>query len=307
MGKRALVVDDSKSSRMFLAKLLAEQAVEVDAAETAEAAIDYLARSKPDVIFMDHLMPGMDGFQAMQAIKNNPLTAQIPILMYTSQEGELYLGQARALGAAGVVSKGAGCADVQAVLRDLWPSSMSESDIVVMQPAEPAAPGASAASAAPIVPVAELHHLREEFAQLRQEFTAALDAQSSRESEAIRTLLREAHAAAEAPLAQTPDKPRHSPIPWLLAMAAGIAAAVFGTLQWQNGEQLRLLRAELADSRAAVALLTARLTLPPEVEEPAAAAEPVDGAVPASALAASVVATATAAPLTVPAAPHIPE
>ena len=41
----------------------------------------------------------------MQAIKNNPATATIPILMYTSQEGELYLGQARALGAIGVLPK----------------------------------------------------------------------------------------------------------------------------------------------------------------------------------------------------------
>ncbi len=41
-------------------------------AETAEQAIDYLARTRPDVIFIDHLMPGMDGFQAVQAIKGNP-------------------------------------------------------------------------------------------------------------------------------------------------------------------------------------------------------------------------------------------
>jgi CheY-like chemotaxis protein len=46
--------------------------------------------------FMDHLMPGMDGFEAVSAIKNNPHTATIPIMMYTSQEGELYVGQARA-------------------------------------------------------------------------------------------------------------------------------------------------------------------------------------------------------------------
>ena len=72
---------------------------------SAEQAIEYLAQHRPDVIFMDHLMPGMDGFQAVQAIKANPRTATIPILMYTSQEGELYLGQARALGAVGVVQK----------------------------------------------------------------------------------------------------------------------------------------------------------------------------------------------------------
>ena len=62
-------------------------------------------RHRPDVIFMDHMMPGMDGFQAVQAIKNNPRTATIPIMMYTSQEGELYVGQARALGAVGVLPK----------------------------------------------------------------------------------------------------------------------------------------------------------------------------------------------------------
>jgi len=55
--------------------------------------------------FMDHLMPGMDGLQAVKAIKGNPQTAMIPIMMYTSQEGELYVGQARALGAMGVLPK----------------------------------------------------------------------------------------------------------------------------------------------------------------------------------------------------------
>ena len=97
-SKRALVVDDSKSARAFLSRILERHEITVDAAESAEAAIDYLTRNRPDVIFMDHMMPGMDGFQAVQSIKNNPRTSAIPILMYTSQEGDLYLGQARALG-----------------------------------------------------------------------------------------------------------------------------------------------------------------------------------------------------------------
>ena len=111
-SKRALVVDDSKSARAFLARILERHEIAVDAAESAEAAIEYLARNKPDVIFMDHMMPGMDGFQAVQTIKNNPRTSAIPILMYTSQEGDLYLGQARALGAEGVLPKQIKQADV---------------------------------------------------------------------------------------------------------------------------------------------------------------------------------------------------
>ena len=96
--KRSLVVDDSKSARVILSRMLEKYDIEVDMAESAEQAIEYLKTNRPDAIFMDHLMPGMDGLQAVQAIKGNPQTAMIPIMMYTSQEGELYVGQARALG-----------------------------------------------------------------------------------------------------------------------------------------------------------------------------------------------------------------
>src|SRR6186713_2739692 len=118
-SKRALVVDDSKSARAFLSRILERHEITVDAAESAEAAIDYLTRNRPDVIFMDHMMPGMDGFQAVQSIKNNPRTSAIPILMYTSQEGDLYLGQARALGAEGVLPKQIKQADVTRMLYQL--------------------------------------------------------------------------------------------------------------------------------------------------------------------------------------------
>src|SRR6202041_1924128 len=119
MARRALVVDDSTSARAFLTRILERYELAVDGVESAEQAIEYLTHQRPDVIFMDHLMPGMDGFQAVQAIKNNPLTATIPIMMYTSQEGELYLSQARALGAIGVLPKQIKHADVSKVLQQL--------------------------------------------------------------------------------------------------------------------------------------------------------------------------------------------
>jgi len=119
MSRRALVVDDSRSARAFLTRILERYELAVDGVESAEQAIEYLTRQRPDVIFMDHLMPGMDGFQAVQAIKNNPLTATIPIMMYTSQEGELYLSQARALGAIGVLPKQTKHTDVSKALDQL--------------------------------------------------------------------------------------------------------------------------------------------------------------------------------------------
>jgi CheY-like chemotaxis protein len=117
--KRALVVDDSKSARVILSRMLEKYDVEVDMAESAEQAIEYLNGNRPDAIFMDHLMPGMDGLQAVKAIKSNALTATIPIMMYTSQEGELYVGQARALGAMGVLPKQVRPVDVSKVLYEL--------------------------------------------------------------------------------------------------------------------------------------------------------------------------------------------
>src|SRR3954465_4282946 len=117
--KRALIVDDSKSARVFLSRILEKYEIAVDSVENAEAAIEFLGSHRPDVIFMDHMMPGMDGFQAVQAIKNNPRTATIPIMMYTSQEGELYLGQARALGAEGVLPKQIKQSDVTRMLFQL--------------------------------------------------------------------------------------------------------------------------------------------------------------------------------------------
>jgi CheY-like chemotaxis protein len=119
MPKRALIVDDSRSARVILGRMLEGYGLLVDSSESAEQGLEYLRQHRPDVIFMDHLMPGMDGFQAVQAIKGNPQTATIPVIMYTSQEGELYLSQARALGAVGVLPKTVKHADVSKVLYQL--------------------------------------------------------------------------------------------------------------------------------------------------------------------------------------------
>lgn len=103
--RHALVVDDSRSARVALKKLLEEHQLQVSLASSGEEALEFLARESVDVVFMDHTMPGMDGLEAVTAIKSNPETATIPVMMYTTREGEVYVGQARALGAVGVMPK----------------------------------------------------------------------------------------------------------------------------------------------------------------------------------------------------------
>lgn len=98
-------MDDSKTARQVLAKKLSAYEIDIETADSAANAIDFLYGNTPDAVFMDYEMPGMDGFQALKIIKSNPRTATIPVMMYTSKEGGIALSQARALGAIGVLPK----------------------------------------------------------------------------------------------------------------------------------------------------------------------------------------------------------
>ena len=105
MPRSALIVDDSRTALMALGRLLKGQGIATDMVESGPEALDYLRSNTPGVIFLDHMMPGMDGFETLTAIKANGRTASIPVVMYTSKEGDSYMGQALVLGAFGVLQK----------------------------------------------------------------------------------------------------------------------------------------------------------------------------------------------------------
>lgn len=103
--RHVLIVDDSKSARLMLRKILQGLGMTVDTADSAEEALEYLRSQKPDVIFMDHTMPGMDGLSALRQIRSDPTTAAIPVAMYTSRDEPSYRNQAYAAGAVDVLGK----------------------------------------------------------------------------------------------------------------------------------------------------------------------------------------------------------
>jgi CheY-like chemotaxis protein len=103
--QEALIVDDSKTARAILRNKLLKQNIAVAMVESGEEALLYLRDNHPDMIFMDHMMPGMDGFDAVKAIKSNPKNSSIPIVMHTTKQGDIYIGQAKALGAADILPK----------------------------------------------------------------------------------------------------------------------------------------------------------------------------------------------------------
>jgi CheY-like chemotaxis protein len=262
-AKRALIVDDSKSARLFLARILEKYEIDVDNAENAEAAIEYLTSHRPDVIFMDHLMPGMDGFQAVQAIKNNPLTATIPIMMYTSQEGELYLGQARALGAVGVLPKQIKPTDVSKVLYQLHLLAERRSafqgsfrPLSVSAATDEAPVDQSAANDSGVLPkILTETTLREQFAELRRALVAGVDTQTERITAEVRALLLEALPPSTPAVEPTITPPSRPAVQWAWIVASISLAIAFATtaLWWQQSNQLRNLSGQVDGLRRQIA------------------------------------------------------
>jgi CheY-like chemotaxis protein len=118
--KNALLVDDSKVARFALSKLLESRDMEVNMAGSAEEALDFLKHhNRPDVIFMDHLMPGMNGVEATKAIKSNPDTAGIPIIMCTSKKSSDFTDEARNFGIYNILTKPPQTDGLERMLMDL--------------------------------------------------------------------------------------------------------------------------------------------------------------------------------------------
>ncbi|OUS26321.1 hypothetical protein A9Q99_19025 [Gammaproteobacteria bacterium 45_16_T64] len=117
---QTLVVDDSPSARVILKRLLEKSGIQVHLSNSGSEAISFLKENSPDLIFMDHTMPGMDGLETTKAITTNPKTASIPVVMYTSNDDEGYAENAKEHGAMGVVSKPASSEKLFSVLSDLF-------------------------------------------------------------------------------------------------------------------------------------------------------------------------------------------
>ena len=86
--RKVLVVDDSKTELMFLSDLLRQDGLEVRTAENAEQAFGHLAQDLPDLILMDVVMPGQNGFQLTRTLSRDPRYAGVPIIMCTSKNQE---------------------------------------------------------------------------------------------------------------------------------------------------------------------------------------------------------------------------
>ena len=86
--KKILVVDDSATDREFLSTLLSKNGFSVATAETAEDAMVKVKQTPPDLVLMDVVLPGQNGFQATRTLSRDEATKRIPIILCTSKGQE---------------------------------------------------------------------------------------------------------------------------------------------------------------------------------------------------------------------------
>ena len=86
--RRVLVVDDSRTELIHLNGLLREAGYEVDTAQNADDVRRKLEQARPDLILMDVVMPGKNGFQLTREITRDPRYAGMPVIMCTSKDQE---------------------------------------------------------------------------------------------------------------------------------------------------------------------------------------------------------------------------
>jgi len=83
-----LLVDDSKTELHHLSGLLGKHGYQVRTAENGDEAMRRLVEEKPDLILMDVVMPGQNGFQLTRAITRDPRFSTVPVIMCTSKNQE---------------------------------------------------------------------------------------------------------------------------------------------------------------------------------------------------------------------------
>lgn len=86
--RKVLIVDDSKTETMFLTEMLKNNGYLVSSAQDGEQALELMAIEKPELILMDVVMPGRNGFQLTRAISRMPEYAEIPIILCSSKSLE---------------------------------------------------------------------------------------------------------------------------------------------------------------------------------------------------------------------------
>ena len=100
-----LIVDDEDMIRSLLRLTLVRAGYEVTEAETGEEAISIVREQKPDLVLLDVMMPGIDGFAVCEQIRQDPAVGDIPIIMLSARKDPRSRQESRRVGATDYLTK----------------------------------------------------------------------------------------------------------------------------------------------------------------------------------------------------------
>jgi CheY-like chemotaxis protein len=104
-GKKILVADDDARNRKLLETLLNSDGYQVAAVNSGQAALSAVAGDKPDLVMLDLMMPGMDGFEVLRRLKGSADWQDIPVVMVTALDDAGSRARMNAAGAADLLIK----------------------------------------------------------------------------------------------------------------------------------------------------------------------------------------------------------
>jgi CheY-like chemotaxis protein len=166
-------------------KKLEAMGMKVELAESGPQALDYLAQHRPDIIFMDHMMPEMDGFEVTRRIKASPATRSVPVIIISGNDDAAFIQEARAAGAVDAIAKPPAAGVLEALLASL-PERGDENAAEVAEPA--AEPDMIAPALAPAMDMTAVQAMLERLvasavAPLRDDFLTGIGKRFELESD----------------------------------------------------------------------------------------------------------------------------
>lgn len=123
---KVLIIDDSKTIRRTAEVLLKKENFVVETAEDGFDALPKLVSYTPDIIFVDIMMPRLDGYQTCALIKNNPGFKNTPVVMLSSKDGLFDRAKGRIVGANFYITKPFSKDDLLEVINKVFPEKPSE-------------------------------------------------------------------------------------------------------------------------------------------------------------------------------------
>ncbi len=105
MPEKILIVEDEESLLKLESILLTTKGYLVRGATTGTAALEAIAEEKPDLVLLDIMLPGLDGFSVCEKIKQNPETSHIPVILLTAKKTPEDLARGEAVGADQYITK----------------------------------------------------------------------------------------------------------------------------------------------------------------------------------------------------------